>query len=245
MGKVRLHKYLAGMEIGSRRNCEMLIQNGKVKVNNVIVTELGTIINTDSDTVKVYNKLITTKNILKIYLLLHKPKGFLCTYHDPFGRPTIYDLLKNIKNRLNYAGRLDFESEGLVFLTNDGEIIHKITHPREMVKKVYEVKTKGIPGDNDIRQLRKGIPIGPGIITSPCQVKILKKSLNSSILEITISEGKNRQIRKMLDYLGIQILRLKRTRIGILTIDGLKPGEYRFLGKHEIVKLKNYLKNDK
>ena len=159
----------------------------------------------------------------------------MCTSSDPFGRQTIYDLLKKIKIKLNYAGRLDFDSEGLVFLTNDGDIINEIIHPRRMVTKIYEVKIKGIPKIDDISMLQKGVPITSQITTQPCHIKILKKNQNNSILHISISEGKNRQIRRMFDYLGIKVLRLKRIQIANLTIDGLKPGEYRILENKEIV----------
>ncbi len=243
MKKIRLQKYLSSMGVDSRRNCEKLICAGKVKVNYAVITKLGTTIDPDKDIIEV-NKKVITKNNYKLYILLYKPRGFLCTSSDPFGRQTIYDLLKKIKIKLNYAGRLDFDSEGLVFLTNDGDIINEIIHPRRMVTKIYEVKIKGIPKIDDISMLQKGVPITSQITTQPCHIKILKKNQNNSILHISISEGKNRQIRRMFDYLGIKVLRLKRIQIANLTIDGLKPGEYRILENKEIVSLKKYIKNN-
>lgn len=231
------------MGVESRRKCEKLIIQGKVKVNGAIITELGTKIDVNKDKIEVNSKIIT-KKISRIYLILNKPKGFLCTYHDPFGRPTIYDLLKKIKNKLNYAGRLDLNSEGLVFLTNDGELINQITHPKKKIKKVYEVKIKGHLNENYLRQLEKGVPITPIFTTNPCQVKLLKTGIENSLLKISISEGKKRQVRRMLAYLGFQVLELKRTHIGILNMNNLETGQYRFLKREEIKKLKNFLANN-
>ena len=243
MGKMRLHKFLSQAGVDSRRKCEKLIIQGKVKVNGTTVTKLGTTIDIHNDKVEINNQVIF-KNIPRIYLLLNKPKGFLCTHHDPLGRPTIYDLLKGIRYKLNYAGRLDFDSKGLVFLTNDGELINQITHPKREIKKVYIVKVKGRINENNLEQLENGIPITPVYTTNPCQVKLLKKNKNNSILKIIISEGKKRQIRKMFAYLGYHILELKRTEIGFLNIGELRPGQYRILKKQEIKKFKSFLENN-
>ena len=242
MVRMRLHKYLAKMGIDSRRKCERLILQGRVKVNGIVVTKLGLEVNVDKDRIEV-NEQVVSKNIPQIYLILNKPKGFLCTYYDPFGRPTIYDLLKKIRYKLNYAGRLDLDSEGLIFLTNDGELVNQITHPRKEINKIYIVKVKGQVSGNDLKQLEKGVPITPFFTTNPCQIKLLKKDKSHSLLKIIISEGKKRQIRKMFAYLGFQILKLKRIEIGILKIDGLKPGQYRFLKEKEIKELNNFLEN--
>ncbi len=243
MEKIRLHSFLAKMGIDSRRKCEKLIVQGKVKVNGVVITELGTKINPYNDKVEVNNKIIK-KNIPKIYILLNKPRGYLCTTNDPLGRPTIFHIIKKIKVKLSYAGRLDFDSEGLVFLTNDGVVINKITQPQNKVNKVYVVKVKGIPKEKDLKLLEQGIPLSPIFTTSPCQVKILKKNRNISILKIIIREGKKRQIKRMFSYLGFQVLKLKRIQIGILKVNGLKTGQYRFLKKLEIKKLTQYLENN-
>lgn len=240
---MRLHRFLAQMGVESRRKCEKLIIQGKVKVNGAIITELGTKIDVNKDKIEVNSKIIA-KKISRIYLILNKPKGFLCTYHDPFGRPTIYDLLKKINNKLNYAGRLDLNSEGLVFLTNDGELINQITHPKKKIKKVYEVKIKGHLNENYLRQLEKGVPITPIFTTNPCQVRLLKTGRENSLLKISISEGKKRQVRRMLAYLGFQVLELKRTHIGILNMNNLETGQYRFLKREEIKKLKDFLANN-
>ncbi|HOR42089.1 MAG TPA: pseudouridine synthase [Atribacterota bacterium] len=242
MRKTKLHKYLANMGIDSRRKCEKLIVQGRVKINGMVVTKLGIEIDPEKDKIEVDNKNIK-KDIPRIYIILNKPRGFLCTYNDPFGRPTIYNLLGNIETKLNYAGRLDFDSEGLIFLTNDGELIHEITHPRKMIKKTYRVKVKGFPDDSDIKLLKEGVPLSADFTTSSCQVKILKKDNYDSILEISISEGKKRQIRRVFSYLGFQVLELKRTEIGILNLDGLNTGQYRFLTEQEIDELKQCFQN--
>lgn len=243
MKRIRLHSFLAQIGIDSRRKCEKLIIQGKVKVNGVIITKLGTKVYPNKDKIEVNNKIIN-KNIPKMYVILNKPSGYLCTSYDPFGRPTIYEIIKKIKIKLNYAGRLDFNSEGLVFLTNDGVLINKITHPQNKIDKVYLVKIKGIIKDNDIKLLEHGIPLSPIYTSNPCQVKILKRDRNISLLEITIREGKKRQIRRMFSYLGYKVIKLKRTQIGILNLNGLKPGQYRFLQKQEIRELKIFLENN-
>lgn len=243
MKKVKLHKYLAEMGIDSRRKCEKLIVQGKVKVNGILVTKLGIEIEPDADQISVDDKAVK-KNIERFYILLNKPRGYLCTYHDPFGRPTIYNLLEGIEAKLNYAGRLDFDSEGLIFLTNDGSLIHKITHPRKKIKKTYRVKVKGFPNENDVKMLEEGIPLTADFTTSPCMVKKIETNNYDSILEISIHEGKKRQIRRMFSFLGYQVLELKRTKIGILALNRLKIGKYRFLTEQEVSELKQYLEDN-
>ena len=240
---MKLHKYLAEMGIDSRRKCEKLIVQGKVKVNDILVTKLGIEIEPDVDRISVDDKVVK-KNIERIYILLNKPSRYLCTYHDPFGRPTIYNLLDGIETKLNYAGRLDFDSEGLIFLTNDGSLIHKITHPRKKIKKIYQVRVKGFPNANDIKLLEEGIPLTEDFTTSPCKVKKVKTDNYDSLLEISIHEGKKRQIRRMLSFLGYQVLELKRTKIGILALNGLKIGKYRFLTAQEVSELKQSLEDE-
>jgi 23S rRNA pseudouridine2605 synthase len=240
MKKVRLQKYLAHQGINSRRQCEKLIIDGRVKVNNFTVTKLGTCINPLADVIKVDNKTINQKT-KRVYLILNKPIGYLCTQYDPFNRPTIYDLIGEIDTRINYAGRLDYLSEGLVLLTNDGELIYKMTHPSKKIEKVYIVKIKGIINNYELTKLQKGIPIYPNFVTSPCHACILKKDKNTSTLEVTISEGKKRQIRKMFSFFNIQVLKLKRIKIGPIALGNLKSGNYRYLSYQEVENLKNIL----
>ena len=227
------------MGIDSRRKCEKLIVQGRVKVNGIQVTKLGLRIDPDVDQILVDDKIVK-QNVQRVYVLLNKPSGYLCTYHDPFGRPTIYDLLKGIKTKLNYAGRLDLDSEGLILLTNDGMLIQQITHPRKKIKKTYQVKVRGTPNGNDLKLLEKGIPLNVNFTTSPCQVKIIKQTNYDSLLEISIHEGKKRQIRRMFSFLGYQVLELKRTKIGVLNMDGLPCGKYRYLTEQEVRKIKDF-----
>lgn len=242
MKKTKLHKYLANIGIDSRRKCEKLIVQGRVKVNGIQVTKLGIEINPDVDQILVDNKIVK-QNVQRVYVLLNKPRGYLCTYHDPFGRPTIYDLLKGVEIKLNYAGRLDLDSEGLIFLTNDGALIHQITHPRQKIKKTYQVKVRGTPDANALKLLEEGIPLSANFTTSPCQVKITKQNNHDSLLEISIHEGKKRQIRRMFSFLGYQVLELKRTKIGILNMNGLPCGKYRYLTEQEVREIKIFLEN--
>jgi 23S rRNA pseudouridine2605 synthase len=238
MKKVRLQKYLAQQGINSRRQCEKLIIDGRVKVNDFTVTKLGTCINPSKDVVEVDNKSInqTTK---RVYLMLNKPIGYLCTKNDPFNRPTIYDLIGKIDTKVNYAGRLDYLSEGLVLLTNDGELIYRMTHPSKKIEKVYIVKIKGFINNYELTKLKNGIPISTNFITSPCRAFVLKKHKKTSTLEVTISEGKKRQIRRMFSFFNIQVLKLKRIRIGPIALGNLKSGNYRHLSNIEEENLKN------
>jgi len=238
--RIRLQKYLANNGINSRRKCEELIISGKVKVNNEVITKLGTTIDPEKDVIQLNNKIIRNEN-KHIYILLNKPIGYLCTYHDSFGRQTIFDLTKEIKIKLNYAGRLDYLSEGLVLLTNDGDLIYKITHPKKKIEKVYIVKINGIPERKDIEKLEKGVSLSPKIITRPCLLKMIKKNNNSSFFRITLLEGKKRQIRRMFSMIGFLVLKLKRIKVGILSLDKLKTGEYRYLRNDEIKKLKSII----
>jgi len=238
--RIRLQKYLANNGINSRRKCEELIISGKVKVNNEVITKLGTTIDPEKDVIQLNNKIIRNEN-KHIYILLNKPIGYLCTYHDSFGRQTIFDLTKEIKIKLNYAGRLDYLSEGLVLLTNDGDLIYKITHPKKKIEKVYIVKINGIPERKDIEKLEKGVSLSPKIITRPCLLKMIKKNNNSSFFRITLWEGKKRQIRRMFSMIGFSVLKLKRIKVGILSLDKLKTGEYRYLRNDEIKKLKSII----
>lgn len=241
MKKVRLQKYLANQGINSRRQCEKLIIDGRVKINNFTITKLGTCINPSKDVIEVDNRAINQRT-KRVYLILNKPVGYLCTQHDPFNRPTIYDLIGKIGTRVNYAGRLDYLSEGLVLLTNDGELIYKMTHPSNKIEKVYIVKIRGLLNNYELAKLREGIPISPNFVTSPSKACILKKHKSTSTLEVTISEGKKRQIRRMFSYLNYQVLKLKRIEIGPISLGNLGSGNYRYLTYQEVESIKTYFK---
>ncbi|MGB6607976.1 MAG: pseudouridine synthase [Atribacterota bacterium] len=235
----RLQKYLAGAGIASRRKCEELILQGRVEVNNFVVTELGTKVDPQKDIIKVDDKLVKYKETKHYYyILLNKPKGYLTSLSDPFGRPTVLDLLKGVKERVFPVGRLDFNSEGLLILTNDGELAYALTHPAKEVEKVYIVKVKGIPSSEKLKTLSKGVTLKNNYKISPCNIYLLKTVNGNAILKVKIKEGKKRQIRKMAEYIGHFVLKLRRIQTGPISLKGVKPGEYRYLNKEEIKSLK-------
>ncbi len=173
----------------------------------------------------------------KATLLLYKPKGCLTTMSDPLGRPTVQDLIKKIPLRLFPVGRLDYNSEGLLLLTNDGELAYALTHPRHQIEKIYLVKLRGIPTKATLQQLRQGVKLKDGL-TAPCRVSVLSTSGNKCWLEVVLKEGKNRQIHRMGKAVGHQVLKLKRVGLAFLDLEGLKPGKYRWLNPKEIKTLK-------
>ena len=238
----RLQKYLAGAGIASRRKCEELILQGRVEVNNFVVTELGTKVDPRKDIIKVDDKLVKYKEDKHCsYILLNKPKGYLTSLSDPFGRPTVLDLLKGVKERVFPVGRLDFNSEGLLILTNDGELAYALTHPAKEVEKVYIVKVKGIPSSEKLKTLSKGVTLKNNYKISPCNIYLLKTVNGNAILKVKIKEGKKRQIRKMAEYIGHFVLKLRRIQTGPISLKGVKPGEYRYLNKEEIKSLKKIM----
>ncbi|PKM81340.1 MAG: pseudouridine synthase [Firmicutes bacterium HGW-Firmicutes-14] len=232
----RLQKYLAHTGVASRRKCEELILAGRVKINGTVVKELGTKVNPGSDIIEVDGKVFGEKEE-KVYILLHKPKGYVTTLRDPQGRPKVVDLLKNVNERVYPVGRLDFETEGLLLLTNDGELTYALTHPKHEIGKTYVALVKGIPDRDKLKRFGKGLRLADGI-TAPAKVKLLKNMGSNARLEITIYEGRNRQIRRMCETIGHPVLELKRVAIGFLELRGLEEGKYRFLKKDEVQKLK-------
>ena len=233
MEEVRLQKYLADCGIASRRKCEEYIQQGKVQVNGKVVTELGTKINPKKDKVKFENREIT-ENRKMVYILLNKPIGYVTTADDQFNRDTVLDLVK-VKERIVPVGRLDMYTSGALILTNDGDFVYKVTHPKHEIEKTYTVTLKGIIQNDEVEKLRKGVKI-EDYTTKPAKVKILKtdKEKNISRLEIIIHEGKNRQVRKMCEAIGKKVLALHRSKIGKIGVKDLKLGEWRYLTEKEI-----------
>lgn len=232
----RLQKYLAECGIASRRKCEEYILQGKVKVNNNLVTELGTKINPQKDIVAFEGKEIKREN-KKIYILLNKPIGYVTTAEEQFGRDKVLDLVK-VKERIVPVGRLDMYTSGALILTNDGDFVYKVTHPKHEITKTYTVTLKGIVNKTEVEQLRKGVKI-EDYITKPAKVKILKTDEEKDIsrLEITIHEGKNRQIRKMCEAIGKKVLALHRSKIGNIDVKNIKIGEWRYLKDSEVKEL--------
>ena len=232
----RLQKYLANCGVASRRKCEEYILQGKVKVNGEIVTELGTKINADTDIIEFENKTIKQSS-KHVYILLNKPIGYVTTSDDQFGRDTVLDLVK-VKERIVPVGRLDMYTSGALILTNDGDFVYKVTHPKHEIEKTYTVTLKGIVQNIEVEQLRQGVQI-EDYITKPAKVKILKTDIEKNIsrLEITIHEGKNRQVRKMCEAVGRKVLALHRSKIGNIGVKDLELGKWRYLNSREIEQL--------
>ena len=229
----RLQKFLANAGIASRRKCEELITNGLIKVNGKTVTELGTKINPESDIVEYKGQVVKLQS-KKVYILLNKPIGYVTTADDQFGRDTIMDLVK-VKERVVPVGRLDMYTSGALILTNDGDFVYKVTHPKHEIEKTYTVTLKGIITNAEVQKLRDGVKI-EDYTTRPAKVKILKtdSEKNQSRLEITIHEGKNRQVRKMCEAVGRQVLALHRSKIGNIGVKDIKIGTWRYLSNNEI-----------
>ncbi|SNX55406.1 pseudouridine synthase [Thermoanaerobacterium sp. RBIITD] len=232
----RLQKYLAECGIASRRKCEQLILAGLVKVNGLIIKNLGFKVNPDKDIVE-YNNKIVKKIEKNIYIMLNKPIGYVTTVRDQFKRPSVIDLI-NIKERIYPVGRLDYSTSGLLLLTNDGELTYRLTHPKHEVSKTYIAKIKDIPDANKLKRFRSGLIID-NRLTSKAEIDILKVEDNNAIVKIIIHEGRNRQIRKMCDAIGHPVITLKRIKIGDLKLGKLGIGNWRYLKTEEIEYLKN------
>lgn len=233
MEKVRLQKYMSECGIASRRKCEEYIEQGLVKVNGEVVTELGTKIEEGVDTVEFSGKILGTEK--KVYILLNKPVGYVTTMSDEKGRSTVMELLKDVKEKVVPVGRLDMYTSGLLLLSNDGEFIYKVTHPKHETTKTYIVKVRGVPSDRDLEKLRNGVVIDD-YTTSPAKVELLLKDNKNDIsrIWIQIHEGRNRQVRKMCEAIGLSVIALKREGVGNLTCEGLEKGSYRYLTEEEV-----------
>jgi 23S rRNA pseudouridine2605 synthase len=233
----RLNKYLASTGAASRRSADKLIAQGRVRVNGKTVTELGVSVNEKNDTVMVDDIIVRPVSDYS-YLMFYKPKGCITTASDEKGRKTIYDYLSDLNiPHLISVGRLDYDTEGMLLLTNDGELAHKLTHPSFEVPKTYSVKVKGEMPEHKLAQLRKGVLVD-GELTKRCKVKLLEYKDGESKLNITITEGKNRQVRKMFEAVEREVIFLKRIAVGELRLGGLSRGGYRYLNEDEIYYLK-------
>ena len=230
----RLNKFLADSGVGSRRECDRLIADGVVKVNGKVAV-LGTTVE-EGDRVTVNDKRIGDKQ-KKYYLLLHKPKGYVTTVKDELGRKTVMDLV-HVKARLYPVGRLDYDTEGLLILTNDGELANRLTHPRNEINKTYIARISGTLTEAERIRLEKGVTID-GVQTAPARVRILKQDQHHTRCEVTIHEGRNHQVKKMFEAVGKEVEFLKRVAVGDLRLGGLKRGETRFLTENEVEYLKN------
>ena len=238
----RLQKVMANAGVASRRASEKLIQEGRVMVNGVVVTELGTKVESD-DSISVDGKLLK-KDEKKVYYLLYKPRGVISAAKDNKGREVVTDYLKDVPERLYPVGRLDYDTSGLLILTNDGDFANQMMHPRYKVDKTYVAKVEGLITPDSIKKLRNGVVID-GKPTSRARAKIISRDAkkNTSIVSLTIHEGRYHQVKKMFDSVGHKVQKLSRTTYGTLTLDGLTSGEYRELSHNEVRELLKLINN--
>jgi 23S rRNA pseudouridine2605 synthase len=231
----RLQKILAKAGIASRREAETIIASGRVAVNGVTVVAMGVKADADTDVVTLDGRKISLQRE-KRYILLNKPSGYVTTMKDPEGRPVVTDLVKGVKERVFPVGRLDYNTEGLLLLTNDGDWANHLAHPRHEVDKVYQVRVRGAVSPEQIRRLAEGVDLDDGR-SAPAVVVKIRESDRNSWLSITIHEGRYRQVRRMCESVELEVVRLKRVKYGILELGDLKPGQYRELTADEIARL--------
>lgn len=236
----RLQKLIAAAGIASRRHAEELIAAGEVTVNGETVREPGTKADPDRDHIKVRGRLINPLLAERegVYVLLNKPRGYLASLSDPEGRPLVTELVPSSLGRIHPVGRLDFNTEGLIILTNDGELTNYVTAARNRVAKVYEVKVKGVPSEEQVARLRRGIRLEDGARTAPSEIKLVGETATNAWFEVILHEGRNQQIRRMFDAIGHSVLKLRRVQIGRLRDAGLPTGKWRILTPAEVAALK-------
>lgn len=231
----RLQKVLAAAGLGSRRQCEDLIRTGRVEVDRRVVTELGTRVDPQTQNVRVDG--VPLPRTRHVYYAVNKPDGVISTSRDPSGRPRVIDLVPQTAARLFTVGRLDLHSEGLILLTNDGELANRLTHPRYGVRKTYRVMVAGVPDRDVLAQLRRGVRLAEARVRVP-SVEIRSRQKKNAVLEMALDEGRNREIRRVLAKLGHKVLRLQRVAVGPVRLGNLAPGEYRPLSRQEIQALR-------
>lgn len=236
--EMRIQKFFSQAGICSRRQAEKHLLAGRISVNGKVVRELGTTINPARDRVEFDGKLVTRPDSF-IYILLNKPANYITSLDDPEGRPVVSDLLPKNMPRIWPVGRLDWDSEGLLLLTNDGKLTNLLTHPSKEIPKVYAVKVRGrlTPEAEELKRLRKGVALDDGYVTRPAEVSLKRDNGRNSWVDVLIREGKNRQIRRMFDAIGFPVMKLRRIAIGPLTIEGLKSGTFRSLTHDEVLEL--------
>jgi len=239
----RLQKILSRAGVSSRRAAEEIILAGRVAVNGVVVSELGAKADPDHDSITVDGKKLGV-DTARVYLVLYKPAGYMTTLKDPQGRPLVTDLLKGIRERVYPVGRLDYNTEGLLLLTNDGEWANALAHPRHEVDKEYHVRVQGQVSPVQISRLTAGVELEDGK-TAPALVRVIRESENNTWLSITIHEGRYRQVRRMCEAVSLSVVRLKRARYGFLGLEGLTAGKYRFLTPEEADRLRQSSRGEK
>ncbi len=233
--KMRLQKYISRCGIASRRHAEEMIREGRIRVNGKVVTEMGMTVSA-LDLVECDGKPIVPEEN-PVYIMLNKPGGYVTTVSDPEGRKTVMDLIDGVRERVYPVGRLDYDTEGLLILTNDGDFAHRMTHPRHQVTKTYIAEVEGIPSQETLRKLRNGIMLDERP-TSPAKVELLEEKKNGAVLRITIHEGRNRQVKRMCEAVGHPVQSLKRIAFGGLRLGDLKPGKWRYISAQEVKRIK-------
>lgn len=234
---MRLNKYIASCGIASRRGADSIISEGRVTINGKPVSTIGTDVNPDTDKVAVDGTLLSLHPD-NVYIVLNKPAGVLSTCSDDRGRKTVVNLIRGVDQRIFPVGRLDYDTEGLLLLTNDGEFAYKCTHPKHELDKSYEAIVHGRLDDLAVKHLESGIDLD-GSKTAPAIIRRISSSETRNHIEITIHEGRNRQIKRMFEAVGCHVMQLKRTRLGRLKLDGIRVGDWRYLSKDEIKLLLN------
>jgi pseudouridine synthase len=236
----RLQKLIAAAGLASRRHAEEMIEAGEVTVNGEVVRQPGTKADPARDHIKVRGKLINPllEKHEKTYVLLNKPRGYLSALADPENRPLVSELVPQALGRLHPVGRLDFNTEGLLILTNDGELTNYVTSARNKVEKVYEVKVKGVPPEEQVARLRRGIRLDDGVKTAPAQIVKTDETKTNAWYEVVLREGRNQQIRRMFDSIGHSVIKLRRVRLGPVTAEGILIGQWRHLTPAEVKRLK-------
>jgi 23S rRNA pseudouridine2605 synthase len=232
---VRLQKVIADCGVTSRRKAEGLILDGRVEVNGRVVTELGTKVNPHKDTIQVDGNTLELMAVDKVYIVMNKPRAYMTTLSDPEGRPTVMDLIFGVKQRIFPVGRLDYLSEGLLILTNDGDLANMIMHPKYEVEKVYEVKVFGHVNEGILAKIKRGVMTEDGLL-KPKSVRVIEQLPNKTWLEFRLNEGKNREIRKICEAVELTVDKLRRVAIEGLNIQSLTPGKYVFTTRKELLK---------
>ncbi len=233
---IRLQKFLSMAGVCSRRAAERLIAQGRVSVDGVVVSEPGFKVDPEQSRVSVDGEPVRPSDDI-VYIMLNKPRGVVSTVRDPQGRKTVLDLIKKVSARVYPVGRLDQDSEGLILLTNDGDLANRLIHPRHKVPKVYRVLVAGRPSSRTLQKLRSGVEVD-GYRFQPCTIRIVSKPKASTLLEIVLKEGKKRQIRLMFKWAGYRVQRLERIKMGPLALGNLSPGQWRYLERSEVKMLK-------
>lgn len=228
---MRLQKFMAQCGVASRRSSEDIIKQGRVRVNGEIVDYMGYEVDEDVDVVEVDGARIRTE-AKKYYIVLHKPKGYVTTVSDEFDRPTVMELVKDIRSRIYPVGRLDYDTSGLLIMTNDGDFANILTHPSHAVNKAYIAQLNNLPDANELNTLRKGVMLD-GKLTSPARVEVLKATKHNCEIKVTIHEGRNRQVRRMFEAIGAEVTMLKRISVGNVTLGNLPEGKWRHMNDAE------------